>query len=84
MKTTLCFEPGGGIVCLYTDAVDLRQFGRLKVVRATDIRFHHHTQQWVVHQAGTGAPLYSDSSREACVTWERENLGPATTSFVHQ
>ena len=76
MKTTLRFQPGGRIDCMYTDAVDLRVLGRLQVFRATDIRFCEKSQQWKVRCASTGKLLLSDPSREVCLEWERQNLGP--------
>ena len=76
MTTTLRFDPGGHIGCLYTEAIDLRALGRLQVVRATDIRFNESTQQWDVHAAATGQLLHSDPSREACLAWEQRNLQP--------
>ena len=60
MNSTLRFDTGGHIDCLYTDAIDLRALGRLHVVRATDIRFHDSTQQWDVHDADNGEVLFSD------------------------
>lgn len=83
MNATLRFEVSGGIACLYTDAFDLRQLGRLRIVRATEIRFNHDTQRWVVYHANTGEPLHSDPSRDACAAWEREHLGPAGKSTNH-
>ena len=77
MKTTLRFQPAGGLVCcLYTEAIDLRSLGRLEVFRATDIRFCERSQRWNVRCASSGKLLHSDPSREACLTWERENLAP--------
>ena len=77
MKTTLRFQPAGGVVsCLYTEAIDLRSLGRLEVFRATDIRFCDRSQRWNVRCASTGKLLHSDPSREACLVWERENLAP--------
>jgi hypothetical protein len=76
MKTTLRFNPGGHIDCLYTEAIDLRALGRLHVVRATDIRFCEKTQLWKVRCASSGQLLHSDPSRAACLVWEHENLGP--------
>ena len=74
--TTLRFSPAGSVACLYTEAVDLRALGRLQVVRATDIRFSVESQQWEVHCATTGRTLHCNPSREACLTWEKENLQP--------
>lgn len=76
MNSILRFNPNGSIDCLYTEAIDLRALGRLQVFRATDIRFNEKSQQWDVRCAATGKLLHSDPSREACLTWERENLGP--------
>ena len=76
MSQTLRFNPGGSIACLYTEAIDLRALGRLKVFRATDIRFCEKSQQWNVRCAATAKLLHRDPSREACLAWERTNLQP--------
>ena len=77
MKTTLRFQPAGGVVsCLYTEAIDLRTLGRLEVFRATDIRFCETSQEWQVRGASTGELLHTHPSRDACLAWERANLGP--------
>ena len=74
MRSTLRFHPGGHIDCLYTEAIDLHALGRLQVVRATDIRFNHQTQQWGVHDADTGKVLFSHASRNQCLNWEQINM----------
>ncbi len=79
MNATLRFDPGGHIDCLHTEAIDLRVLGRLQVVRATDIRFNPATQQWDVHEFGTGTVLFSHASRTECLRWEHHNLQPQTT-----
>lgn len=76
MSHTLRFNPGGQIDGLYTEAIDLRVLGRLQVYRATDIRFCQKSQQWNVRSACTGKLLHTDPSRDACLAWERANLGP--------
>lgn len=76
MNQTLRFQQDGYIACLYTEAIDLRVLGRLHVYRATDIRFNQKSQQWVVRCATTGKLLLTDPSRDACLAWERANLGP--------
>jgi hypothetical protein len=77
VNATLRFTPGGRIDCLYTEAIDLRALGRLHVVRATDIRFNDHTQQWDVHESGTAALLFSHPSRAECLRWEHQHLPPS-------
>ncbi len=76
MNHTLRFKPGGQIDGLYTEAIDLRALGRLQVYRATEIRFCERSQQWNVRCATTGRLLLTDPSRDACLAWERSNLGP--------
>lgn len=76
MKSTLRFNPGGHIDCLYTEAIDLRALGRLHVVRATDIRFNESTQQWDVHDADHRNVLFSHASRNECLHWEQTNMQP--------
>jgi hypothetical protein len=80
MKSTLRFSPGGSIDCLYTEAIDLQQLGRLHVVRATDIRFNDSSQEWDVHDADTGKVLFSHTSRGECLFWEQTNLQPDSPS----
>ena len=75
MSATLRFAPDGSIHCLHTEAIDLRALGRLRVVRATEITFDEEEQQWEVRSSATGGFLFADPSREACLRWERENLG---------
>lgn len=77
MNTVMRFDSMGMVACLYTELVDLRALGRLQVVRATVIRFREATQSWEVHCASTDRLLHSDPSREACLVWERSNLGPS-------
>ena len=78
-NTTLRFQPGGQIDCLYTEAIDLRALGRLHVVRATVILFCEKSQQWKVRCATTGKLLLTDPSRDACLAWENTHLQPGAT-----
>lgn len=77
MKTTLRFQTGGQVDCLYTEAVDLSTLGPLQVTRATDIRFDGTTQQWRVHEAVTDQILFNNPSRGECLRWEHDNLQPS-------
>ncbi|MES2657192.1 MAG: hypothetical protein V4689_01170 [Verrucomicrobiota bacterium] len=81
MKSILRFTTSGLVGCLYTEEIDLQQLGRLQVVRATDIRFNDHSQEWETCHANTGEVLFSDPSRTQCLQWEHDNLQPqASTS----
>lgn len=71
----LRFDAQGTVTCLYTEAIDLRSIGPLEVRRLTDIRFDPTAQQWEVVLVATGEVAHRDVSREACLTWERRNLG---------
>lgn len=81
MKTTLRFQADGGLIdCLYTEAIDLRELGKLQVTRATDIRFDEISQQWEVHDAGSDRVLFSNPSRAECLAWEHHNLQPGNAA----
>lgn len=81
MKTTLRFQADGGLIdCLYTEAIDLRELGKLQVTRATDIRFDEPSQQWEVHEAASDRVLFSNPSRDECLAWEQLNLQPAAAA----
>ena len=75
-SSILRFDPMGKVVCLYTEAIDLRSLGKLEVTRATDIVFNDVTQQWEAKGVATGEVLFSDPSRSACLVWEQQNLIP--------
>ena len=70
---TLYFQPDGTGAGLYTECIDLRQIGTLEVVRASEIEFNDTTQQWEVFDYN-GHRVFADSSREACLRWERETF----------
>ena len=81
MKTILRFQADGGLVdCLYTEAIDLRELGKLQVTRATEIRFNETSQQWQVHEAESDRVLFSNPSRDECLAWEHRNLQPGATA----
>jgi hypothetical protein len=64
-------RPDGTIEGLHTDVVPLQSLGRLNVTRATNVEFDSERQEWVV-TLPDGAEVYSNSSREAALKWERE------------
>lgn len=76
MMHALRFDSTGTVDCLYTEAIDLREIGKLQVVRATLIEFNEWSQEWEVKAASDGVLLFSHSSRETCLHWEWSNLGP--------
>jgi hypothetical protein len=78
MSTTLRFDQKGGVACLYTEKIDLRELGRLQVVRATEISFDPEQQRWEVRCATSGKLLFADPSRATCLAWEQANLQPGT------
>ena len=69
----LHFQPDGTGAGLYTEAIDLQQIGRLEMSRASNIEFNPESQQWEVFDF-TGHRLFSDTSREVCLRWERRHF----------
>lgn len=69
------FDASGRARCLYSELIDLRALGRLKVRRATRIEFDERSQCWQVLSAHGAAPaLFSAPTRRACLAWEQANL----------
>ncbi len=73
MSATLCFRSDGTVQGLYTEVIDLRALGQLRVTRATSIEFDHPCQVWRVFDPG-GQMLYSSPSRQLCLEWEQKHL----------
>ena len=69
----LHFQPDGTGAGLYTEVIDLQQIGVLEVSRASEIEFNPDTQQWEVFDY-TGARVFTNPSREACLRWERRHF----------
>ena len=69
----LTIAPNGTGSCLYTELIDLKSIGSLKVTRATHIEFNNRSQFWEVKD-NRGVILYFNRSRTACLAWEHQNL----------
>lgn len=76
MSTSLVFGPDGRVHGLYTEAIDLNQLGRLHVRRATSIEYSNEMQLWHVRNLH-GVVLYSNPSRQQCLSWESGHVGDA-------
>ena len=83
MKTTpksnptelvLRISKDGHVRCLYTEAIDLRKFGKLATKRASTVQFNSHRQVWQVWEGAMQKRriLYRHPLRETCLAWERE------------
>ena len=88
----LRITPDGCIRGLWTDNVQLRDLGALKVRRASHVEFDDRQQCWVVREAQpssclrrwlqrllgqpTGRVLHRTASRSAALAWEYEHFQP--------
>ncbi|MGH7971419.1 MAG: hypothetical protein ACREIC_22090 [Limisphaerales bacterium] len=72
---TIAFLPDGTAHCLWTEAVPLQEIGRLELQRASTVEFSPGTQQWEVRLASApDAVVFSHTSRDTCLEWERTTL----------
>ena len=72
---TLVFLPDGTAHCLWTEAVPLREIGRLELQRATTVEFDLKHQRWEVRLASEpDTVVFSHPSRDTCLAWERVTL----------
>lgn len=69
----LLITPAGTVMCLYTDAVDLRALGTLRIERASTIDFNPSEQEWEVRRAPGLPPLFAHASRDVCLQWEHDH-----------
>jgi hypothetical protein len=63
----------GDVRCLYTERIDLRQLGELKITRATTIEFNHQTSEWEVMDSENKL-LFHHASRSTCLAWEQQHF----------
>ena len=73
MNAILTINSNGTISGLYTELIDLSSLGKLEITRATNIEFNNAKQHWEVKNLN-GLVLFFSRSRQACLTWEHNNL----------
>ncbi len=75
--------PTGQAKCLYTEAIDLASIGKLKMRRASHVKFNAQQQRWEVKEITsthtpthphTHSPIFAHPSRQACLNWERQHF----------
>jgi hypothetical protein len=72
-EISITIAPDGTVQCLWTEALPLRELGRLKLQRACSIEFDNPAQTWRVFDR-RGRCVYCSPSRETCLAWERQYL----------
>jgi hypothetical protein len=82
MGTKIELDENGSASMLYDDKIDLRDFGKVKVKRASRIEFDDISQQWYVISARTGRYLKSFTSREDALTWEKQHYCPGGEGWI--
>ena len=71
MIACLTFTPDGVVQGLYTEAIELRQLGTMRITRATRIEFNNQHQVWRVRDTG-GFPMFTAPTRQQCLEWEQQ------------
>ncbi|MDD2708129.1 MAG: hypothetical protein PHV34_08980 [Verrucomicrobiae bacterium] len=72
--------PSGHVHCLYTELIDLAQLGKLQIERASTIEFDGKRQHWVVLNR-KGQVIFTDWSRQNCLSWEENHADPLRKKF---
>jgi len=67
-------RPDGTVVCLYTDAIDLRALGHVHAERASAVEWDDAAQAWRARIFGIGAVLGPFRLRDEAVDAERRAL----------
>jgi len=74
MNATLTFHPDGTATGLWNDLLPALGLGRMKMRRASTIRWNNRRQEWEVRRSGGTRVLFRHGLRGECITWEQENL----------
>ena len=75
IEHVITFARDGIMRCLWTEVVPLHELGHLALERASTIEFNEGNQQWQVRLASNpDVVAFSHSSRETCLSWERDQL----------
>ena len=73
----LAITPNGGVEMLWDDALDVKQFGDVKVERASHVEFDNTKSKWYVQSAKTLKVLRDDfDSRDEALAWEKQYYSP--------
>ncbi len=73
MNFVIRFDTHGNGHCLYTEKINLRELGALKITRATNIEFNNQTAKWEVKDSKNQL-LFHHSSRNVCLEWEQRHF----------
>ncbi len=73
----LQLDAQGGIAMLQDDALDLRQFGKVKIKRASHVEFSNARQAWFVKSAVSKKVLHWAPPRAEALAWEKAFYCPS-------
>jgi hypothetical protein len=67
----------GGIQMLHDDDVNLAEFGKIEVTRASNVEFNNDKGAWYVQSAKTLIVLKDDfATRQEALAWEKVHYSP--------
>jgi len=78
---TLEITSEASVRMLHDDAIDLAEFGKLEISRASHVEFNNTAQVWLVKSAKTQAVICYASTREAALSFEKRYYSPGGTGW---
>lgn len=69
----IIFKPDGSAQCLYTEVIPLKEIGKIKVDRASNVEYDAANEIWEVRHRSTRFLLFCHESRQRCLEWEHDN-----------
>jgi len=72
-EKVIVIKPNGEVVTIYSDAFPLKNLGKSKIQRASNVLFDEEVQKWYIEIQGNKLEKFFDS-RNDCIEYEVQYL----------